>query len=140
MVRVRKTPTDILDDVYSLAYWMTGSEHASEDLVSMTYSRAGDETAETELLKLFRKSYVDRYGQHAELHLCENGNGKHESEFDTMRKRAADVRLSVLLSEICGLRHKQISDIMEKPVETVRSWLFWGRKSLVMDRLLKASA
>lgn len=138
MVRVRKTPIDILDNVYSLAYWMTGSERASEDLVTNTYNRAESDTGETELLKLFRKSYVDRYGQHAELHLC--GNGKHESEFVAMRKRAADVRLSVLLSEICGLRHKQISDIIEKPVETVRSWLFWGRKSLLMDGLLKASA
>lgn len=140
MIRISKTPLDILDDIYSLAYWMTGSERASEELVRDTYRKAGEESPETELLKRFRNTYVDRYGQHAELALLEHENGKSSAELHEMRKRAADVKLAVLLAAISGMKHRQISDILGKPVETIRTWLFWGRKSLVLDGLLKASA
>ncbi len=140
MIRINKTPLDLLNDIYSLAYWMTGSEKASGELVNNTYLNADISTQETDLLKIFRRCYVDRYGQDTELGMNENGNGTATSVFAKLRERAADVKLSVLLSEISGLKHKQISEIMDRPVDTIRLWLFWGRKFLVKDSLLKASA
>ena len=140
MVRINKTPLDLLNDIYSLAYWMTGSEKASDELVNNTYLNVDISTQETELLKMFRLCYIDRYGQDTELGLTESGNGTSKSLVSKLRERAADVKLSVLLSEISGLKHKQISEIMDRPVDTIRLWLLWGRKFLVKDSLLKASA
>ncbi len=141
MIRINKTPLDLLDDIYSLAYWMTGSEKASGELVSTIYLNTDISTEETDLLKTFRHCYVDRYGQDTELGIAENGNGTSKSSvLAKLKERAADVKLSVLLSEISGLKHKQISEVMDKPVETIRLWLLWGRKLIVQDSLLKASA
>ena len=140
MIRISKTPLDLLNDIYSIAYWMTGSEKASGELVNSTYRNADVSTRETDLLKMFRDSYVDRYGQDTGLGMSEDGNGTTKSVLGKLRERAADVKLSVLLSEISGMKHKQISEIMERPVDTIRLWLFWGRKFLVKDSLLKASA
>ncbi|MCW8819021.1 MAG: hypothetical protein OQK61_01745, partial [Ignavibacteriaceae bacterium] len=133
-------PRDILDNIYSLAYWMTENEHASAELVKTTYSNAANCSQETDLLKSFRDSYVKRYGQDSDLYMKESAPGTDKSLRETIRQKAADVKLSVLLSEISGLKHRQISEIMEKPVETIRLWLLWGRKSLVNEPLLKASA
>ncbi|WP_294344533.1 sigma factor-like helix-turn-helix DNA-binding protein [Prosthecochloris sp.] len=140
MVRINKTPLDILNDIYSLAYWMTGSEKASDELVNRTYLNANINNRETDLIKVFRSCYIDSYGQETELGMSENGNGTTKSVLGKLRQRAADVKLSVLLYEISGLKHKQISEIMDRPVETIRHWLYWGRKFLVKDCLLKASA
>ena len=140
MIRINKTPLDLLNDIYSLAYWMTGSEKASDELVNSTYLNVDISTRETDLLKMFRTCYVDRYGQDTELGTSGGGNGTTKSVLGKLRERAADVKLAVLLSEISGLKHKQISEIMERPVDTIRVWLFWGRKFLVNDSLLKASA
>ena len=140
MIRINKTPLDLLNDIYSLAYWMTGSEKASDELVNSTYLNVDISTRETDLLKMFRTCYVDRYGQDTELGTSGGGNGTTKSVLGKLRERAADVKVSVLLSEISGLKHKQISEIMERPVDTIRVWLFWGRKFLVNDSLLKASA
>jgi len=140
MIRINKTPRDILDNIYSLAYWMTENEHASAELVKTTYSNAGNCSQETDLLKSFRDSYVKHYGQDSDLYIKESALATDKSLRETIRQKAADVKLSVLLSEISGLKHRQISEIMEKPVETIRLWLLWGRKSLVNEPLLKASA
>jgi len=140
MIRINKSPRDILDNIYSLAYWMTGNEHASGELVKTTYSNADNCSQETDLLKSFRDSYVKRYGQDSDLYIKESALATDKSLRETIRQKAADVKLSVLLSEISGLKHRQISEIMEKPVETIRLWLLWGRKSLVNETLLKASA
>ena len=51
MIRISKTPLDILDDIYSLAFWMTGSEKASNELVNRTYLNVDFNTQETDLLK-----------------------------------------------------------------------------------------
>jgi hypothetical protein len=139
MIQIKKTPLDLIDDIYSLAYWMTGSEKASTELVSCTYLNTDINAPETELLRTFRDCYIDTYGQHAELDIHET-SGTPYGVIDSLRQWAADIRLSVLLSELSGLKHAQISAIMDKPVETVRLWLFWGRKFFVNDHLLRASA
>ncbi len=43
MKKIKKTALDLLDDIYSLAYWMTGSEEVSHDLVYCTYLSANSE-------------------------------------------------------------------------------------------------
>jgi len=140
MIRINKSPRDILDDIYSLAYWMTGSEHESGELVEKTYSNATNCTQENDLLKSFRNMYSKRYGQNTGLYMLENGNGTEQRKEETIKQKVAEVKLSVLLSEISGLKHGQISEIMEKPVDTIRMWLLSGRKFLVNETLLKASA
>jgi hypothetical protein len=139
MIQIKKTPMDLIDDIYSLAYWMTGSEKASEELVSCTYLNAEFDAPESELLKTFRECYIDAYGQQTDLEMREPG-GSVRGLMDSLRNWAADIKLSVLLSELTGLKHGQIADVIGKPVETVRLWLFWGRKFLLNDHLLKASA
>jgi len=139
MMQIKKTPLDLIDDIYSLAYWMTGSEKASTELVSCTYLNADVNAPETELIRAFRECYIDTYGQHADIDIHET-SATVESLVDSLRQWAADVKLSVLLSDLSGLKHSQISAIIGKPVETVRLWLFWGRKFFVNDHLLRASA
>jgi|AntDeeMinimDraft_8_1070380.scaffolds.fasta_scaffold01512_2 DNA-directed RNA polymerase specialized sigma24 family protein len=140
MTHLKKTPLDLLDDIYSLAYWMTGSEKATADLVNMTYVNVNGNAAETELLKTFRACYVDQYGQVAELCISEKECKPHVTLVEKFREWSADIKLSVLLSEISGLKHDQIAEVIGRPVDTIRNWLFLGRRILVRDMQLKASA
>ncbi len=144
MKRIQKTALDLLDDLYSLAYWMTGSEELSQELVYSTYFSAHTGTEENVLLKTFRECYVDRFGQNTDFCTVEKPDRIHPQLVGSLMQWAADIKLSVLLSEISGMRHGQISEIVGKPVETVRLWLFWGRKLLSKTNLadmgrLKAS-
>jgi len=140
MMTIAKTPLDLLDDLYSIAYWMTGSEKDSRELVDCTYLQAGVDTPERDLLKTLRACYIDRFGQETDFCLSHKPCRSTSGLAAAIKKRAADIKLSVLLSEISGLRHRDISEILEKPVDTIRMWLFWGRKLLVHDDILKASA
>ncbi len=140
MTPIKKTPLDLLDDIYSLAYWMTGSEDVSHDLVNKTYLYANTKTREADLLKTFRKCYVEQFGQYTEFCISGKPCNSHLQLIESLKQWAADIKLSVLLSEISGLKHRQISGIVGKPVDTIRLWLFWGRKLLANDGLLKASA
>ncbi len=130
MKNIQKTALDLLDDIYSLAYWMTGNEEVSHDLVYSTYLSANTGIDERELLKTFRECYVSKFGQYADFCAGEKSCNSHLQHLDSLMQWAADIKFSVLLSEISGLKHRQISDIVGKPVETVRLWLFWGRKLL----------
>jgi hypothetical protein len=144
MNRIKKTAFDLLDDIYSLALWMTGSEKISQELVRSTYLSAKTGTEEKELLKRFRECYMSRFGQSTDFCTGEKSCKNHLQLMDSMIQWSADIKLSVLLSEISGLKHRQISEIVGKPVETVREWLLWGRKLLslahpVITGQLKAS-
>ncbi len=140
MVHIRKTPLEVLDDIYNLAYWMTGTEERTTDLVNRTYVNIEHNASEADILKTFRECYVDTYGQQPSLHITEEEKPDNVSLLTSLRQKAADVKLSVLLSEISGLRHAQIAEIVGRPVETIRQWLFWGRKFMAHDGQLKASA
>jgi len=54
MIEIKRTPLDLIDDIYSIAYWMTGSEKASSDLVSSTYLNTDLDVEQTDVLKTFR--------------------------------------------------------------------------------------
>lgn len=139
MIQIRKTPLDLIDDIYSLAYWMTGSEKASTDLVNCTYVNTAFDAPDAEVIRTFRECYIDTYGQSADLDVREC-RVEAKGFFDSLRSWAADIKLSVLLSDLTGLKHGQIAEVLGKPVETIRLWLFWGRKFMVNDHLLKATA
>ncbi|NTW69660.1 MAG: RNA polymerase subunit sigma-24 [Chlorobiaceae bacterium] len=140
MNHIKKTPLDLLNDIYSLAYWMTGSEKESHDLVNLTYLYANNGTKESDLIRTFRKCYVERFGQRADFCTTERPCNTQLQLLDSMKQWSADIKLSVLLSEISGMKHRQISEIVGKPVDTVRLWLLWGRKLLINDSQMKVSA
>ena len=137
MKKIKKTALDLLDDLYSLAYWMTGNEDISKELVYTTYLSANTVTGESELLRTFRECYVARFGQQTDFCTVEKQCRSNFQLVDSLMHWAADIKLSVLLSEISGMKHRQISEIVGKPVETVRLWLFWGRKMLSMTNFLE---
>lgn len=139
MIEIKKTPLDLIDDIYSIAYWMTGSEKASSDLVSSTYLNTDLNVEQTDVLRTFRDCYLDTYGQNTELEIQESDCAP-ASLMDSFKQWTADIKLSVLLSEITGLKHAQISEVIGKPVDTIRLWLFWGRKFFAHDHLLRVSA
>ncbi len=140
MKSIIKTPLDLLDDIYSLAYWMTGDQGISQELVKKTYLYAAPQTEENVLLRTLRDCYVDQFGQNVEFTLIGKTGKKNLQLLNSMKQWAADIKFSVLLSEISGLTQRQISEILEKPLETIHLWLFWGRKLFVTNYLLKATA
>ena len=140
MKNIKKTPLDILDDIYSLGYWMTGNQGVSQELVKKTYLYGAPGMDESRLLRTFRDCYVEEFGQEVDFWFSEKTAKENIQITESMKPWGADIKFSVLLSEISGLTHQQISDILGKPLETIRVWLFWGRKIFVNKYLLKASA
>ena len=47
MIDAKRTPLDLIDTVYTLAYWMTGSEAATNELFRRTYNAAEIDASET---------------------------------------------------------------------------------------------
>lgn len=140
MTTITKTPIELLDNIYSIAYWMTGNEADSRDLVNRTYLNADITTPELDLLKTLRTCYLERFGQQADFCISDKPCKESVGIVKSLKNRAADIKLAVLLSELSGLRHADIAEVLEKPLATIRKWLFWGRKLLVQDDILKASA
>ncbi|MCE1273780.1 MAG: RNA polymerase subunit sigma-24 [Chlorobiales bacterium] len=119
---------EFLDQLYSLAFWMTGSLKNTAELVYKTYEQTGAHSSAFGLLKTFRKVYHE----HADV---DNPHSHSSSASDTAatmhRKQEVDIKLAVLFVELFGLQHLKISIIMEQPIETIRLWLSAGRKSLL---------
>ena len=136
MAREIKTHVDVMDELYTLAYWMTGTEVSADELVRLTYLRADRNTSTTELFKIFRTCYLNRNGAAIAFGFLDPLRQTKEIPGRSLRHRFADMKLSVLLSEICGLKHQDISEIIGMPVETLNSRLSWGRRLLVKALLL----
>ena len=131
MIKAQRTPLDLMDDIYSLAHWLTGSEKKATELVNSTYLNVGKESSETDVFTTFRSCYLDSIDQDDAYSLPETPCFSKETPETTHLKQDADIRLSVLLSAISGLKHRAISRIIGKPLTTIRVWLSEGRKSLV---------
>lgn len=140
--RTIMTPSDLLlDKIYSIAYWMTGDEASSRELVSESYRKAETEMPEEGyLFKTFRKCYMERFGQETAFCINKRTCGTAPELPPEIKKWAADIKLSVLLKEIAELRNEDISDILGKPTDTICLWLHWGRKLFAHDEILRASA
>jgi hypothetical protein len=124
-------PLDLLDKIYSLGYWMTGSLKKTNELVFRTYQNITSGASEIEVFKTFRDVYYDyAYLNEATAEpLVSSYTDKNLQVI--IRQQEADRKLSVLFSEICGLKHREISIIIGKPLGTVRMWLSSGRKAMV---------
>ncbi len=131
MIKTKRTPLDLMDDIYSLAYWLTGSETKATELVNNTYLNVDNKSSETEVFTIFRSCYLESIDQDDASSLPETPCFSKETPGIALFKQDADIRLSVLLSGISGLKHRTISRILGKPLTTIRIWLSEGRKSLV---------
>ena len=131
MFTAQRTPLDLMDDIYSLAYWLTGSEFEATELVNNTYLNVDNESSDMEVFKAFRICYFDSTASDDESGLPETPCFLEQILEPSLVKRFADIRLTVLLSAISGLQHQAISRIIGKPLDTIRVWLSEGRKSLV---------
>ena len=131
MIKAQRTPLDLMDDIYSLAHWLTGSETKATELVNSTYLNVRNKSSETEVFTTFRTCYLDSIDQDDAYSLPETPCFTKETPETTRLRQNADIRLSVLLSAISGLKHRAISRIIGKPLKTIRVWLSEGRKTLV---------
>jgi len=135
MIEEQRTPMDLMDDIYSLAWWMTGSEAAAAELVNRTYLNIDNHTPEREVFKIFRACYFDKIGHNRPLCMSKLSRKPMDRLGAPVLQRDADIKLSVLLSEISGLKHRTISKIIGKPLDTIRVWLSAGRKTLAEGML-----
>lgn len=128
MLFQKRDPVELLDQMYTMAFWMSGSVKKTFDLVYKTYERVDSHTSDIALFKAFRKVFQEQ--------IAEEAPPAQEEPFSvrsatTDRSQEADIKLAVLLVEICALHHKEISIIMGHPIETIRLWLSSGRKALL---------
>ena len=131
MLTAKRTPLDLMDDIYSLAYWLTGSEFEATELVNNTYLNVANGSSDIEVFKAFRICYSESTaGGDDEFGLPETPCFLEQTLERSLVKQVADVRLTVLLSAIPRLKHQVISRIIGKPLDTIRVWLSEGRKSL----------
>lgn len=131
MARETKSMLEVMDDLYSLAYWMTGAEKSANELVCGIYMHAGIAASAKELLKTFRACYMERCRIDTAFGVSGSCSQPARRSGVSLRQRFVDMKLSVLLSEICGLNHQDISEITGTSLEAVRSRLSRGRKLLV---------
>jgi hypothetical protein len=139
MAKQKNTPLDFMDHIYSLAYWMTGSETITTELVSKTYVNVGINTSKMELFKTFRACYFDMFNRDGAYCIPKFSCKPIESLGASILRQNADILLSVLLAEICGLKHRDISKIIGKPLGTIRLWLLKGRKLLANETVLHSN-
>jgi hypothetical protein len=135
MQQLSREPLDLLDQMYTVAYWMTGSLKKTNKLIYKTYQLVDSETSEVQLFKIFRKVFYEHYHVDAPslvLHeVCES----EENHGPENQKLEMDGRMAVLLAEVCTLRHQTISSILERPIETIRLLLTSKRKSMLLGFL-----
>jgi DNA-directed RNA polymerase specialized sigma24 family protein len=130
MIKERNTPLEVIDDIYSLAYWMTGSKKDASNLLRRTYLNAGNNSSEAELIKKFRICYFDSIGKVPISGFMETLDQSKENLAQSLWKWFEDIKLTVLLSEIPGLKHRDLCEITGNTLETIRLWLSWGRNQL----------
>lgn len=125
-------PFDLVDNVFNLAYWMTGDEATAGMLVSQTFLSPDAMTTRPSVFKAFRTVYLRSFGQNAEL----SADVSRIDDGEVARavvSLPADFKMVVLLADVEGIPHREIADIVGKPLDTVRSWLHWGRKLLFKE-------
>ena len=141
MTKKKKTSREIMDNIYSIAFWMTGDHAVCYNLLKKTYLYAEPGSNEQVMLKTFRYCYVEDFGQEVNSWSSDEASNDNVMPLgDSLEQSAADIKIAVLLSEISGLTHRQIAKVLEQKLETIRLWLFWGRKVFVHNYLMRESA
>lgn len=136
MIEEKKTSLDVIDEIYSLAYWLTGSKKDASNLLRNTYLGSEKNSSVFELIKKFRLCYYDSIGLVPVSGFMETFDQPKEQLTQSMWKWYEDIKLTVLLSEIPGLKHCDIGEITGNTLETTRLWLFLGRKQLINETLM----
>lgn len=136
MIDEKKTPLDLMDDMYSLAYWLTGSENTASDLLNRVYLNVDIESSEMEIIKMLRICYFDSIGVELNSDITNNMFQLEENLTQSFWRWFEDIKFSVLLSEISRLKHSDISEITGKSIDTIRLWLSWGRKQVGNGNML----
>lgn len=139
------------DRLYRLAYSMTGVAEDARDLVQETFLASlkslpnfrGDSRLSTWLISILRNQYTlylrgERKWKHAPLEAVEPAAGAPPPAMhpgvaailERIRKLPEDLRTSLVLFYLDGLKYEEIAEAMECPVGTVRSRLFDARERL----------
>lgn len=139
MIEEKKTTLDVIDELYSLAYWLTGSKKNASKLIKKTYLSLEKNSSVFELVKKFRLYYFESIGQAPMSGFMGTFDQPKERLNQSLWKRYEEIKLAVLLSEIPGLKHRDICEITGNTLETIRLWLSWGRKQLINDTLMNRS-
>lgn len=131
----QREPMDLLDEIYSLGFWMTDSLKKTNELVYRTFQKLDSNASKIKVFKTFRNVYYELFA--LDDVTCRENTSCYPDEnlLVLLRQQETDRKLSVLFSEICGLKHREISMIIGKPLDTIRLLLSSGRKSIV-DGLL----
>lgn len=131
MLFPKRGPVELLDQMYTLAFWMTGSLQQTYDLVYKTYERVSSHTSDIGLFRAFKEVYNEDFSRVA----TPPPYPSVDPAISILRQQDREIRLAVLLVEVCNLHYHEISIIMEQPLETIRLWLSSGRKSLLTGSL-----
>ncbi len=124
---------EAIDDVYSLAYWMTGNEATAGMLVSQTYSAVNEHASLVSLYKAFRESYLKAFGQRPVVSEEEAAQITDSDVARVVMGLPTDFKMALLLADIAGLSHSDIAKVVGQSVEAVREWLHWGRKLITKE-------
>lgn len=130
-----REPFDLLDQVYTVAYWMTGSLKKTNELVYKTYQQVDAGTSEVELFKTLRSEYYNHFFYNPPFMMSYQANEKTDILFLENHRQESDGKLAVLFSEVCKLKHRTISKILDKPVERIRLLLTSERKTMLLEFL-----
>lgn len=130
MATKKRTPVELLDDIYNIALWMTGSKEGACHLVYRTYLKLNHETSENEALKAFRDSYFDCFVHDMIACIPQPSCKSMEHLGEIIIQQEADIKFAVLFSEISGLKPGSISKVIGVPPDVIKLWLSSGRKWL----------
>lgn len=130
MGTTEKEVVELIDDIYSISLWMTGSVKMSKELVINTFKGLDANTPKIEVLKKFRDCYFEKMELDRTVD-TPNSSLVFLNQIKTVfLQQDTDRKLSALLSEVCKLDHHSIAQILGKPLDTVNLWLSDGRKKL----------
>ncbi|TLU82967.1 MAG: RNA polymerase subunit sigma-24 [Chlorobium sp.] len=135
MASKKWTPNDLKDNIYTLGYWMTDSYDGANDLLCRTYLRVTPETPAIEIFKTFRDGYFDSFINGKISCIPKPSSKSIEHMAEELIKQDADLKLTVLLSEIAKLETAAISKIIGRSVDRINSWILSDRAWLVGETL-----
>ncbi|NTW84209.1 MAG: RNA polymerase subunit sigma-24 [Chlorobiaceae bacterium] len=142
MATKKRNPMELLDDIYNIAFLMTGYKDGAYHLVYRTYLKVNYETSEKEVFKALRDSFIDCFINSKIVCIPQTSCKDMGCLGEIIIRQESDVKLTVLLSEISGLKPDAIAKVIGVRSDTIRLWLSSGRKwlfdgSLSWDGLFK---
>lgn len=124
---------DLEEKIYRLAFRMTSSKILARELVLMTYRDAGALTSLHELFRRFRACYFSNCS--IDLFSCFLSAGcsrSQDMQDDSSGRYYDDIKLAVLFSDMFDLTYREIAEINGTDPDTLRIWLWWGRKTFLL--------